>query len=153
VRDTSTASERPAARAAAHWDRTFADQASAEQRNAYYALASPLYQKLYLNPHFSDDGAVQRVQLALRPGGTLVANEYVGPSRWQHTTPQLLLIKLLLTLLPRSKRRRPDGSVNRRPRSSGVAHRPGAEHQRRAGRPAQVRAKRAHGVPDSGLGA
>jgi len=203
--------------AAGHWDQRFTDQASAEQRDAYYALASPLYQRLYLNPFFSEDGTdwvewvrrrtspqgpleralvlgcglgdglldfqrrglarrlhgvdlsataieqaralaaeaglaeqvtfevgdfhdcalepeaydlvlmvmslhhaldldgvLQRVSAALKPGGLFVANEYVGPSRWQHTFLQLLFIKALLTLLPRARRRRPDGTIKGR---------------------------------------
>jgi SAM-dependent methyltransferase len=203
--------------AAAHWDRRFGDQAGVEQREAYYALAHPLYQKLYFNPHFSSDGTdwvewvkrtlaherpferalvlgcglgdglldlhrrgiarrlhgidlsaaaieqsqvlaaraglsdrvtfevgdfhacpleagafdvvftigslhhaldlervLGRIRDALRPDGVFVANEYVGPSRWQYTTLQLLLVKALLTLLPRRLRRKPDGSVKGR---------------------------------------
>jgi len=203
--------------AAAHWDQAFQDRASAEKRSAYYALASPLYQKLYFNRQFSDDGTdwlewvkrtlapkvpferalflgcglgdalfdihrrgiarrlhgidlsreaiaranqmveregaqksvsfevgdfhtcaleegaydiafmvgslhhaldldrvLGRVRSALKPAGTFVANEYIGPSRWQYTTLQLLLVKALLTLLPRRLRRRPDGSVKGR---------------------------------------
>src|SRR6185503_10327163 len=42
---------------ASHWDQRFQDAASAEQRGACYALAAPLYQKLYLNPYFSQDGS------------------------------------------------------------------------------------------------
>jgi SAM-dependent methyltransferase len=217
VRDGLAEIEPSVSGAAAHWDRTFAERASAEQRDAYYALASPLYRRHHLDPHFSDDGSdwvewmrrivspvepveralvlgcglgdalldfhrrgiarrllgidisvtaiekaresaaragverdvrfeigdfhehplergafdlvimvmslhhaldldrvLQQVHSALRPGGTFVANEYVGPTRWQHTLPQLLAIKLLLTVLPRSLRRRPDGSVKGR---------------------------------------
>jgi SAM-dependent methyltransferase len=209
--------ERSVSGAAAHWDRAFTDQASAEQREAYYALASPLYRREYQDPYFADDGsdwveAVRRIvatvepveralvlgcglgdalvdfhrrglarrlhgidisataigaaretaaragverdvtfevgdfhahpleegafdlvmmvmslhhaldlervlaraRSALKPGGWFAVNEYVGPSRWQHTLPQLLAIKLLLTVLPRRLRRRPDGSVKGR---------------------------------------
>src|SRR5688572_5370476 len=190
--------------AAAHWDRRFDGEASVEQRESTYALASPLYQRLYTNPCFSTDGTdwvewlkrtlplslpceralvlgcglgdglldlhrrgiarrmhgidlsatgiergralaardglqgavtfevgdfhtcpleegafelvfmigslhhaldldrvLQRVGRALKPAGVFVANEYVGPSRWQYSWPQLLLVKALLTLLPR----------------------------------------------------
>ncbi len=203
--------------AAAHWDDAFGGKASIEQRGAYYALASPLYQKLYYNRQFSRDGSdwvawvqrtlapgrpferalvlgcglgdglldlrgrgiakrlhgidissrgieqaremasregcadsvtfevgdfhdcpleegafdiafmigslhhaldlgrvLARVRAALVPGGVFVANEYIGPSRWQYTTLQLLLVKALLTCLPRRLRRRPDGSVKGR---------------------------------------
>lgn len=51
---------------------------------------------------------------ALAPGGVVIANEYVGPDRWQHTWVQLAGIKLLLTVLPRPLRRRADGSVKGR---------------------------------------
>ena len=203
--------------AAAHWDRRFGDQASADRRVSYYALASPLYQKHAVAPWFSKDGidwiewvrrtccparsferalvlgcglgdglldlarrgiarrlhgidvsaaaidharaaasgaelddritfevgdfhhcpiengafdavlmgmslhhaldldaVLARVRSALVPGGLLIANEYVGPNRWQYTWPQLLLIKAILTLLPRHLRQRPDGSVKGR---------------------------------------
>lgn len=202
---------------AAHWDQRFGHEASAAQRGAYYALASPLYQKLYLNPHFSQDGSdwvewvkrtlcpekpferalllgcglgdglldlqrrgisrrihgidlsataiekarevatrarldgvvtyeigdfhdcrleegafdivfmvmslhhaldldrvLERVRVALKPGGVFVVNEYIGPNRWQYTTLQLLLVKALLTLLPRSLRTKSDGSAKGR---------------------------------------
>ena len=60
------------------------------------------------------DRVLDRARVALKQGGIFVANEYVGPSRWQHTNVQLFWIKLLLTILPRSLRRRPDGSVKGR---------------------------------------
>lgn len=203
--------------AASHWDQAFQDRASAEQRDAYYALASPLFQKHGLNPYFGGDGSdwvdwvkrtlcpsvpferslvlgcglgdglldfqrrgiarrlhgvdlsttaiakgreaaaragldgavtfevgdfhdfpleegawdivfmimslhhaldldavLARARAALKPGGLFVANEYVGPSRWQYTNVQLLLVKILLTLLPRALRKRPDGTVKGR---------------------------------------
>lgn len=211
------ASRREVESAAAHWDRRFDDEASAERRAAHYALASPLYQAHAVNPAFSTDGTdwvewvrrtccptrplermlvlgcglgdglldfarrgiahklhgidvsaiaieqarrtaasealdervtfqvgdfhvcalepghfdavlmvmslhhaldldavLARVRSALVPGGLLIANEYVGPDRWQHGWPQLLLIKALLTFLPRRLRRRPDGSIKGR---------------------------------------
>ena len=201
----------------AHWDARFAAQASVGQRASTYALAHPLYQQLYVDPHFADDGSdwlewvrrtvapggpraralvlgcgvgdglldmqrrgiarrlhgidlsataiersralvssaglsevvtfevgdfhsvpiepgahdlvfmigslhhaldldlvLERVRAALAPAGVFVANEYIGPSRWQYSLPQLLLIKALLTLLPRRLRRRPDGSLKGR---------------------------------------
>lgn len=205
------------ATAAAHWDREFGERASFDQRGAYYALASPLYQRLYVNRQFSADGTdwvewvrrtlrpdrpferalvlgcglgdglldlhrrgiakrllgidlsetaiaaaraaaeraglsgpvafevgdfhdcplaegaydvvfmigslhhaldlprvLARARAALEPGGVFVANEYVGPSRWQYSNLQLLLVKALLTFLPRRLRRRPDGSLKGR---------------------------------------
>lgn len=60
------------------------------------------------------DRVLSRVRTALAPRGLLIVNEYIGPSRWQHTWPQLFLIKALLTLIPRRLRRRPDGSVKGR---------------------------------------
>lgn len=201
----------------AHWDARFASRASVEQRASTYALAHPLYQRLYVDPHFADDGSdwlewvrrrvapdgpraralvlgcgvgdglidmhrrgiarrlhgidlsataiersralaaragvsadvtfevgdfhavplepgvhdlvfmigslhhalaldavLERVRMALVPGGVFLANEYVGPSRWQYTLPQLLCIKALLTLLPRRLRRRANGSLKGR---------------------------------------
>lgn len=201
----------------AHWDQEFQERASEEQRGAHYALASPLFQKLHLNPMFSPDGGdwvewvrrklcpdapleralvlgcglgdglidfhrrgiarrvhgvdlsataietgralaaraglervvtfdvgdfhdhpleagaydvvfmvmslhhaldlervLERVRIALKPRGWFVANEYVGPTRWQYPLLQLLLVKLFLTILPRSLRRRPDGTIKGR---------------------------------------
>jgi SAM-dependent methyltransferase len=42
-------------RAAAHWDDAYEGFASAEQRSATYALASPLYQREYIDPHFGPE--------------------------------------------------------------------------------------------------
>ncbi|MEW6072655.1 MAG: class I SAM-dependent methyltransferase [Planctomycetota bacterium] len=212
-----TPTEHPHDRTAAFWDQRFQDRASAAQRDAYYALASPLYQKLGVSPFLSGDGVdwvewvrrtvcpqqplervlvlgcglgdglidfhqrglatclhgvdlsetaierareavlaaglqketsfevgdfhscpiergafdaafmvmslhhaldldgvLERVREALKPGGLCVVNEYVGPRRWQYALGQLLLIKAILTLLPRSKRRRPDGPLKGR---------------------------------------
>jgi SAM-dependent methyltransferase len=60
------------------------------------------------------DQVLARVSRAMTPQGHFVANEYVGPDRWQYSWPQLLLIKALLTLLPRRLRRRADGSLKGR---------------------------------------
>ncbi len=209
--------------AARHWDSSFQERASAEQRDSTYAMASRLFQKHYLNSHFAasepnpvegadwvgwvkrtlcptrpfdhalvlgcglGDGLVDfhrrgiasklhgidisataiehgrkssvgaglkesirlevgdfhdhalpeceydavfmimslhhaldlekvlsNVRSAMKTGALFVANEYVGPDRWQYTWPQLLLLKLLLTAMPAALRRRADGSIKGR---------------------------------------
>ena len=199
--------------AAAHWDRAFGARASALEREASYALASRLYQRLALAPHFAPaddwvdwvrrtvcphgpveralvlgcglgDGlldfrrrgiarrlhgvdisataiekaraatraegaqdavtfevgdfhehaaeagtfdlvvmvmalhhaldlerALERIDDALAPDGRVVVNEYVGPSRWQFTNAQLVLIKALLTVLPTTSPTSPSGPM------------------------------------------
>jgi len=57
---------------------------------------------------------LRRVRALMAEGGVFVANEYVGPSRWQFTWPQLAAIKLLLTVLPKRLRRLPDGTTKGR---------------------------------------
>ena len=54
---------------------------------------------------------VRRIHDLLPPGGVFVANEYVGPDRWQFTTAQLACIRAVMALLPKRLRRRPDGSL------------------------------------------
>lgn len=54
---------------------------------------------------------VERIQELLPPSGVFVANEYVGPNRWQFTTLQLTSIRGVMALLPRRLKRRPDGTV------------------------------------------
>ncbi len=46
------------------------------------------------------------VRQALRPGGLFMFNEFVGPSRFQWTDPQLRLMNRMLEALPESIRRR-----------------------------------------------
>ena len=48
---------------------------------------------------------LDQVRAALRPGGLLVLNEYVGPSRLQWTLRQLALANLLLAIMPLRLRR------------------------------------------------
>jgi len=68
-----TAEPEPTSKIAAAWDRAFEERADLEKRASYYALASPLYQRLYLNRRFSRDrsepwpGWVKRTFAADRP--------------------------------------------------------------------------------------
>lgn len=66
----------------------------------------------------------EQVREALKPGGLLVFNEYVGPDRFQWTRRQLMAINLVLVLLPaRLRRRIPDGQIKpvvRRPTVEGM---------------------------------
>jgi 2-polyprenyl-3-methyl-5-hydroxy-6-metoxy-1,4-benzoquinol methylase len=51
---------------------------------------------------------------ALQPGGLLVLNEYIGPSRWQLPQAQRELINQVIALLPEHLRRVPDGTAKRK---------------------------------------
>ena len=66
----------------------------------------------------------EQVHAALKPGGLLVFNEYVGPDRFQWTRRQLAAINLVLVLLPpRLRRRITDGRIKplvRRPTVEGM---------------------------------
>ena len=56
----------------------------------------------------------EQVAQALTPGGIFVANDYVGPSRWQFTCMQLVLANAIIQILPRRlKVSYPDGKVKR----------------------------------------
>jgi len=56
--------------------------------------------------HFTDlERVLARAREALVPGGFLVFDEFVGPSRFQWTDEQLAVINLLLTALPARFRR------------------------------------------------
>lgn len=46
------------------------------------------------------DGFFARLDAALRPGGWLILNEYVGPKYFQATTRQLRIVEELLAVLP-----------------------------------------------------
>ncbi len=51
---------------------------------------------------------------ALKPGGLIVLEEFVGPSRFQWTDVQLAWVGHLLDLMPSELRRYPDGTLKRR---------------------------------------
>lgn len=53
---------------------------------------------------------LRKVHSWLRPGGLLVVNEYVGPSRFQWTDHQIALANRLLSGMPARLRTRPDGT-------------------------------------------
>ena len=64
----------------------------------------------------------EQVAGALRPGGLLFLNEFVGPSRFQWTERQLEVVNGLLRVMPEDLRvSRVDGSVKRRARRPTVA--------------------------------
>jgi SAM-dependent methyltransferase len=54
------------------------------------------------------------VQRALRPGGVFHLHEYVGPTRFQWTDPQLELANRFLDSLPPRLRRQPNGELKAR---------------------------------------
>jgi SAM-dependent methyltransferase len=55
---------------------------------------------------------LEQCQRALRPGGLLLVNEFVGPSRFQWTSRQVEMANALTALLPEGLRRNPqDGGV------------------------------------------
>jgi SAM-dependent methyltransferase len=59
----------------------------------------------------------RQVAIALRPGGLLFLDEFVGPSRFQWTTHQLEVVDGILSSMPRRLRRSlADGRVRRRAR-------------------------------------
>ncbi len=47
------------------------------------------------------EGVFEQVAQALTPGGIFLVNDYIGPTRWQFTLPQLLLANALIQILPR----------------------------------------------------
>ncbi len=58
---------------------------------------------------------LERVRGLLKPGGLLVVNDFVGPSRFQWTAAQLRAASAFLALIPEDYRRRwPDGKVKKR---------------------------------------
>lgn len=63
---------------------------------------------------------VERIHSMLRPGGFLILNDYVGPSRFQWTDAQLLAVNRLLALIPEERRRRWGSNLLKR-----RVHRPG----------------------------
>jgi SAM-dependent methyltransferase len=50
-----------------------------------------------------------QIARALRPGGLLVVDEYVGPTRFQWSNAQMRVVNGLLAILPDDMRRSPDG--------------------------------------------
>jgi 2-polyprenyl-3-methyl-5-hydroxy-6-metoxy-1,4-benzoquinol methylase len=65
--------------------------------------------------HFDHLGETMRlIARALSPGGLLIMDEYVGPSRFQWTTAQVRAANALLAALPEQRRLQPDGRTKRR---------------------------------------
>ena len=65
--------------------------------------------------HFGHPEEIMRlIARALRPGGLLILDEYVGPSRFQWAAAQLRAANALLAGLPDEQRIRRDGRVKRR---------------------------------------
>jgi SAM-dependent methyltransferase len=65
--------------------------------------------------HFSHLGEIMRlIARALGPGGLLIMDEYVGPSRFQWTSGQMRAANALLAALPEGHRTQRDGQVKRR---------------------------------------
>jgi SAM-dependent methyltransferase len=59
--------------------------------------------------------SLERIRELLKPGGLLVVNEFVGPSRFQWPAGQLRAANALLALIPEPYRRRwPDGKAKER---------------------------------------
>lgn len=65
--------------------------------------------------HFSRLGEIMRlIARALGPGGLLIMDEYVGPSRFQWASGQMRAANALLTVLPEGHRTQRDGQVKSR---------------------------------------
>jgi len=65
--------------------------------------------------HFSQLGEIMRlIARALGPGGLLIMDEYVGPSRFQWASGQMRAANALLTMLPERHRTQHDGQVKSR---------------------------------------
>jgi SAM-dependent methyltransferase len=74
--------------------------------------APPLAHVLH---HFSRLGEIMRmIARALGPGGLLIMDEYVGPSRFQWASGQMRAANALLTMLPEEHRTQRDGQVKSR---------------------------------------
>jgi hypothetical protein len=65
---------------ARHWDSAYRGFASAEGREAFYALSSRLYQLRCTNPYFSDDGTdwVEWVRRTVAPAAPLERGLFLG---------------------------------------------------------------------------
>jgi SAM-dependent methyltransferase len=57
---------------------------------------------------------LERARRWLKPGGLMLVNEFVGPTRFQWTNRQLEAANALLELLPERLRREPDGRMKSR---------------------------------------
>jgi ubiquinone/menaquinone biosynthesis C-methylase UbiE len=57
--------------------------------------------------------ALVRARTWLKPGGLVLVNEFVGPTRFQWTNRQLEAANALLDLLPQRLRRQPDGRLKK----------------------------------------
>ncbi len=65
--------------------------------------------------HFDHIGeTIGLIARALRPGGLLIVDEFVGPSRLQWTKAQLRTANALLAALPAQRRVQADGRIKRR---------------------------------------
>jgi 2-polyprenyl-3-methyl-5-hydroxy-6-metoxy-1,4-benzoquinol methylase len=65
--------------------------------------------------HFSHlEGIMRLTARALGPGGLLIMDEYVGPSRFQWTSGQMRAANALLETLPEGHRTQRDGQIKRR---------------------------------------
>jgi SAM-dependent methyltransferase len=67
-----------------------------------------------LHHFFPMRAALARIAELLKPGGLLVVNDFVGPSRFQWTPRQLQAANAMLALIPEAyKRRWPDGKIKK----------------------------------------
>ena len=65
--------------------------------------------------HFGHlDQTMGLIAAALRPGGLLIMDEYVGPSRFQWAGAQMRAANALLAALPQQRRIQDDGRIKRR---------------------------------------
>jgi SAM-dependent methyltransferase len=65
--------------------------------------------------HFGQmEETMRLIARALSPGGLLIMDEYVGPSRFQWASAQMRAANALLEALPEERRMQPDGRVKRR---------------------------------------
>src|SRR5262249_55559779 len=69
-------------------------------------------QSLHHFDHLAE--AFKRLAALLEPGGLLVVDEFVGPTRFQWTDAQIDAADALLGILPPERRRPPDGRIKQR---------------------------------------
>lgn len=68
-----------------------------------------------LHHFFPMRATLQKIKNLLKPGGILIINEFVGPSRFQWTPRQLQAANSMLSLIPGEyKRRWPDGKIKKK---------------------------------------